>query len=107
VVLIPFSGLATSSTAVRTWKRAGSAYHHVLDPRTGLPVEPVWRTVTVAAATCVDANTASTAALVRGRAAVGWLDGLGLPSRLVDATGRVHRVASWPADGGGHGEERG
>jgi thiamine biosynthesis lipoprotein len=107
VVRMHGGGLATSSTAVRTWKRAGAAYHHVLDPRTGLPVEPVWRTVTVTAATCVDANTASTAALVRGRAAVGWLDGLGLPSRLVDATGQVHRVAGWPADGDGRGEERG
>ena len=67
-------GLATSSTAVRRWRRGGEAYHHVLDPRTGLPAEPVWRTVTVAAASCVDANTASTAAIVRGpgRPATGW-----------------------------------
>jgi thiamine biosynthesis lipoprotein len=91
-------GLATSSTAVRRWRRGGTAYHHVLDPRTGLPAEPVWRTVTVTAATCVDANTASTAAIVRGRPALGWLARLGLPSRLVGADGAVRRVAGWPAD---------
>jgi thiamine biosynthesis lipoprotein len=107
VVRMHGGGLATSSTAVRTWKRAGRAYHHVLDPRTGLPVEPVWRTVTVTAASCIDANTASTAALVRGTAAVGWLRELGLPSRLVTATGHVHRVAGWPADSSERGEERG
>jgi thiamine biosynthesis lipoprotein len=70
----------------------------VLDPRTGLPAEPVWRTVTVTAASCVDANTASTAAIVRGRRAPEWLAALGLPSRLVDESGEVHRLAGWPAD---------
>jgi FAD:protein FMN transferase len=104
VVRMHGGGLATSSTAVRRWRRGGEAFHHVLDPRTGLPAEPVWRTVTVTAASCVDANTASTASIVRGRAAVGWLSELGLPSRLVSATGEVCRVAGWPADSG---EERG
>jgi len=98
VVRMHGGGLATSSTAVRRWRRGGTAYHHVLDPRTGLPAEPVWRTVTVTAASCVDANTASTAAIVRGRRAPDWLAALGLPSRLVDESGAVHRVAGWPAD---------
>jgi thiamine biosynthesis lipoprotein len=104
VIRMHGGGLATSSTAVRRWRRAGSDYHHVLDPRTGLPAEPVWRTVTVTAATCVDANTASTAAVVRGRGAPDWLAALGLPSRLVDAAGAVHRVAGWPVD---HEETKG
>jgi thiamine biosynthesis lipoprotein len=98
VVRIHGGGLATSSTAVRCWRRGDTAYHHVLDPRTGLPAEPVWRTVTVTAASCVDANTASTAAIVRGRPALHWLAALGLPSRLVGADGTVHRVAGWPAN---------
>ncbi|MFL6131086.1 MAG: FAD:protein FMN transferase [Mycobacteriales bacterium] len=98
VVRLHGGGLATSSTVVRRWRRGGRAYHHVLDPRTGLPAEPVWRTVTVTAASCVEANTASTAAIVRGRAALGWLARLGLPSRLVDSAGTVHRVAGWPPD---------
>lgn len=107
VVRMHGGGLATSSTAVRTWRRGGERMHHVLDPRTGRPAEPVWRTVTVTAASCVDANTASTAALVRGRTAPAWLAALGLPSRLVDATGAVLRVAGWPADVSGQEEERG
>jgi len=98
LVAIRDGGLATSSTKARRWQRGGDVLHHILDPRTGLPAEPVWRTVSVAAATCADANAASTAAVVRGRAALGWLARLGLPSRLVDTTGAVFTVAGWPED---------
>jgi thiamine biosynthesis lipoprotein ApbE len=98
LVAIRDGGLATSSTHARRWQRGGDVLHHILDPRTGLPAEPVWRTVSVAAATCADANAASTAAVIRGRAALGWLARLGLPSRLVDATGAVFTVAGWPED---------
>ena len=98
LVAIRDGGLATSSTKARRWQRGGDVLHHILDPRTGLPAEPVWRTVSVAAGTCADANAASTAAVIRGRAALGWLARLGLPSRLVDATGAVFTVAGWPED---------
>jgi len=98
LVAIRDGGLATSSTRARRWQRGGDVLHHILDPRTGLPAEPVWRTVSVAAGTCADANAASTAAVIRGRAALGWLAKLGLPSRLVDATGAVFTVAGWPED---------
>src|SRR5579859_7159337 len=98
LIAIRDGGLATSSTKARRWQRGGDVLHHILDPRTGLPAEPVWRTVSVAAGTCVDANAASTAAVIRGRAALGWLAGLGLPARLVDATGVVFTVAGWPQD---------
>ncbi len=98
LVAIRDGGLATSSTTARRWQRGGDVLHHILDPRTALPAEPVWRTVSVAAGTCADANAASTAAVIRGRAALGWLARLGLPSRLVDATGVVFTVAGWPDD---------
>ena len=78
--------------------------HHILDPRTGLPAEPVWRTVSVAAGTCADANAASTAAVIRGRRALGWLAQLGLLARLVDTTGVVFTVAGWPDER--HPDER-
>jgi thiamine biosynthesis lipoprotein ApbE len=100
LVAIRDGGLATSSTTARRWQRGGDVLHHILDPRTGLPAEPVWRTVSVAAGTCADANAASTAAVIRGRAALGWLAKLGLPSRLVDETGVVFTVAGWPDDTG-------
>ncbi len=96
LIAIRDGGLATSSTAARRWQRGGDVLHHILDPRTGLPAEPVWRTVSVTAGSCADANAASTAAVIRGRRALGWLAGLGLPARLVDATGVVFTVAGWP-----------
>jgi thiamine biosynthesis lipoprotein len=96
-IAIRDGGLATSSTAARRWRRGGDVLHHILDPRTSLPAEPVWRTVSVTAGSCADANAASTAAIIRGRRALGWLARLGLPARLVDATGAVFTVAGWPA----------
>ena len=71
VVAIATGGLATSSTIVRRWRAGSVELHHIVDPRTGRPAESVWRTATVAAASCVDANTASTAAIVLGRRRAG------------------------------------
>ena len=98
LIAIRDGGLATSSTAARRWQRGGDVLHHILDPRTGLPAEPVWRTVSVTAGSCADANAASTAAVIRGHRAPGWLTRLGLPARLIDATGAVFTVAGWPRD---------
>jgi thiamine biosynthesis lipoprotein len=98
VVAIRDGGLATSSTTARRWQRGGDVLHHILDPRTGLPAAPVWRTVSVAAASCADANTAATAAVIRGRQAPAWLASLSLPARLVEPDGTVLTVAGWPAD---------
>ena len=98
VVAIREGGLATSSTTARRWRRGGDVLHHILDPRTGLPARVHWRTVSVAAATCVDANTASTAAIIRGSQALDWLSELGLPARLVDTGGTVRTVGGWPAE---------
>jgi thiamine biosynthesis lipoprotein len=95
-ISIRSGGIATSSTTVRTWTRGGVVLHHIIDPATGLPSDGRWRTATVVAASCVDANIASTAAIVMGDAAVGWLDANGLPARLVDRDGSVHRVSGWP-----------
>jgi len=97
LIAISGGGLATSSTAARRWRHGGDVLHHILDPRTGLPAEPVWRTVSVTAASCADANTASTAAIIRGHRAPGWLKEIGLPARLVAQDGTVQTVAGWPA----------
>ena len=97
VVAIHGGALATSGTASRRWTRGGIALHHLIDPRTGLPADGPWRTASVVAATCVDANTAATAAIVRGRSAVPWLEGLGLATRLVSTYGEIVRIAGWPA----------
>ena len=99
-VLVRDGGLATSGTAVRSWRRGAARLHHIIVPGTGLPARSCWRAVSVAAATCVSANTASTAAIIRGERAAGWLAGLGLPARLVRHDGAAVTVAGWPADPG-------
>lgn len=91
-------GLATSSLAVRTIELPGGAVTHIVDPRSGLPVRGPWRTVSVAAGSCVDANAASTAAIVCGPGAVGWLAERRLPARLAHVDGWETTVAGWPAD---------
>jgi thiamine biosynthesis lipoprotein ApbE len=98
VVAIHSGGLATSSTAARRWRRGGDVLHHILDPRSGLPAALVWRTVSVAAATCTGANTASTAAIIRGAAAPAWLASLGVAARLVAESGAVRTVGGWPPE---------
>jgi thiamine biosynthesis lipoprotein ApbE len=100
-VAIAAGGLATSSTEVRRWRRGGAAMHHIIDPTTGRPVADTWRTVSVAAADCTDANIACTATLVRPFEAPAWLEQLGLPARLVDRRGRVRRIGAWPATDAG------
>ena len=97
VVAVAAGGLATSSTTVRRWRTTEGIAHHVVDPRTGRPAPEVWRTVSVAAASCVDANVASTAAIVLGEEAPRWLRARGLPARLVRPDGRTTFTPGWPA----------
>ncbi len=98
-IALSSGGLATSSTTARRWHMPWGTVHHLVDPATGTSTTGPWRTVTVAAASCLDANTASTAAIVKGSQAEDWLRRLGLPSRLVASEGRAHHLAGWPRDG--------
>jgi thiamine biosynthesis lipoprotein len=106
-IAIRSGGLATSSTAVRRWSHAGRTMHHIVDPVTGSPVRNTWRTVSVAAANCADANIATTAALVRAAAAPAWLASNGLPARLLACDGRVTLIGGWPEREPCCGEHRG
>jgi thiamine biosynthesis lipoprotein len=92
-------GLATSTTLVRRWQTATGPQHHLLDPRTGRPVPGVLRSATAVGDSCVAANTASTAALVLGDAAVPWLESHDVSARLVRADGSVVRTGDWPSSG--------
>jgi len=96
VICVPAGGVATSSTTVRRWSRGGELLHHIIDPKTSLPTAGPYRTVTVVAATCLDANTASTAAIVHGDAAIEWLTSWHLPARLVENDGTIHYIGPWP-----------
>jgi thiamine biosynthesis lipoprotein len=89
-------GLATSGTSVRRWTRGDQQLHHVIDPASGWPAPAVWRTVSVAAGSCVDANIASTAAIVLGHDAPRWLSHQGLPARLVQPNSKVTLLGGWP-----------
>jgi len=95
-VSIASGGIATSGTTVRRWQRGGVALHHIIDPATGLPASARWRTATVAAGSCVDANIASTAAIVMGDRATAWLRANRMTARLVRTDGSIHRLAGWP-----------
>jgi FAD:protein FMN transferase len=96
-VAIHSGGLATSSTTVRRWSHEGRTMHHILDPATGNPANTCWRTVSVAAESCAEANIACTASLVRGRSALDWLAELELPARLQEQDGSVTTIGHWPA----------
>jgi thiamine biosynthesis lipoprotein len=99
LVALRDGGLASSSTAVRRWRAGEAELHHVVDPRTGRPAVTPWRTASVAAATCVEANVAATAALILGDEAPAWLQDRRLPSRLVPRQGGPAVVAGgWPAE---------
>jgi FAD:protein FMN transferase len=96
VVAIGAGGLATSCPSVRGWRRGDQAMHHIVVPSTGQPAAIYWAAVSVAAATCVDANIASTASIIRGRPAQQWLQSLSLPARLAKPDGRVVTTGGWP-----------
>jgi FAD:protein FMN transferase len=96
VVRLTSGAMATSSTTVRRWTQDGVQRHHLVDPATGKPAVSPWRTATVAAGSCVDANTVATAAIVKADRAPDWLAAVGLPTRLVAADGRLLRLNRWP-----------
>lgn len=98
MVALDRGGLATSSTQVRRWTHRGVRRHHLLDPRTGQPVDETWRTVTAVGETCVAANTATTTALVLGPDAPDWLESRHVTARLVARDGAVRTVGAWPEE---------
>ena len=75
--------LATSGDAHRYLVRDGVRYSHILDPRTGWPVEDPPRSVTVAAPTCSEAGLVSTLAMLHGQAAEDFLDREGVKAWVI------------------------
>lgn len=93
----PGSAICIESGGVATSSRHGTrGRDHVIDPLSGTPARGHYRTATVAAASCTEANAASTATLVRTRGARAWLELRGLPGRLVDDSGQVSLTGGWP-----------
>ena len=100
-ITISSGGLASSGIGVRNWRLGEHEVHHIVDPATGLSALPCWRTVSVTAATCTQANAASTAAMVLGESALDWLEHRSLPARLVRLDGTVVHTNGWPIPGTG------
>jgi len=71
-------GVATSGDARRYVMHEGRRLGHILDPRTGWPVEGAPRSVTVFAATCLEAGTLATFAILHGPDARAFLDAQGV-----------------------------
>ena len=97
-VALRSGGLASSGTAVRRWLNGREAVHHIIDPSTGYAATSPWVLVSAVANSCLFANAATTAAIVRGNEALAWLERVELPARLVDAEGQVLRMNGWPED---------
>ncbi|MGG5257426.1 FAD:protein FMN transferase [Phycicoccus avicenniae] len=96
-VVVGAGGLATSSTSARRWRRGGRQWHHLVDPRSGTPASGPWRTVTALGHTAAAANTASTAAVVLGTDALGWLQAHDVAARLVGHDGTIATTPAWDA----------
>ncbi len=91
---------ATSSTQRRTWRTSTGGRHHVIDPRTGHSANTPWAQVTCAGATSLEANAATTAALVLGVEAPKWLDARAIPARLDGTDGSLVTTSGWPLPNG-------
>jgi thiamine biosynthesis lipoprotein len=78
VVNLRRGGLATSGDTRRYVLRDGKRYSHILDARTGWPVENAPHSVTVTADTCSQAGALSTLAMLQGANARQFLEASGV-----------------------------
>ena len=78
--------LASSGDYERFMEVDGKRYSHLLDPRTGWPVEGL-AGVSVVADQCLVAGTATTIGMLKGRDGVRWLRQLGLPHLWIRGDG--------------------
>lgn len=84
--------IATTSRALRTWRRGTSVEHHVIDPRTSRPARTPWISATVVAGRAVVAEPLAKAALLATTpaAASTLLAEHGATGVLVDGDGALH-----------------
>ncbi|MEP6892403.1 MAG: FAD:protein FMN transferase [Gaiellaceae bacterium] len=99
IVPLTSGALATSSSVRRRWQQGNKPRHHLLDPRTGEPTRSGLREVTVAAATCAQAEVAAKAIFVLGPTlGPAFAVRHGLAARLVCDDGRRIAAGAWPAN---------
>jgi len=73
-VALGAGGLATSSTARRRWVAGGREVSHLIDPRTGCPVESPVVSATVTAATALEAEAGAKAVVLLGADGLVWAE---------------------------------
>ncbi len=94
-VRVVTGGLATSGSGRRRWRRNGNWHHHLIDPSTGESAVSPWEQVTVAGATCLDADVAAKAAFLAGVNGPAWLEDRELPGRFVATEGATVETTRW------------
>ncbi|MDE1901117.1 MAG: FAD:protein FMN transferase [Alphaproteobacteria bacterium] len=87
VVTLSRGGLATSGNYERCLRIDGKRYGHILNPKTGWPVQGL-SSVTVAAPECMVAGSLTTIAVLKGDAGIEWLSNTGMPHRWIDESGQ-------------------
>ena len=98
VATVPVSAgaVATSGDYERFIEVEGVRHCHVLDPRTGRSARGL-QSVSVHAASCLVAGSATTIAMLKGRAGIDWLREIGVPFIAVRDDASV--VNHWPRSG--------
>jgi thiamine biosynthesis lipoprotein len=82
-------GIASSGNYERFWELGGKRYGHILNPRTGWPVEgPL--SVTVLADSCLEAGLTATIAMLKGEEGAAWLNTTSLPHLYIGANGALN-----------------
>ena len=89
VVELRSGAIASSGDYERYFEQDGRRYSHILDPRSGWPVQGGSASVSVVADRCLLAGTATTIALLKGAQGPAWLGELGLPWLAIGADGHV------------------
>jgi thiamine biosynthesis lipoprotein len=97
-ITLRHGGIATSSTATRTWRVGERVVNHIVDPRTGRCARGLYTTATVSASDCLTANAFATAALLWNEDASYHIAQAGWSARLVRRDGSLEFVGGWPDD---------
>ncbi len=97
-VVLRDQAIATSTTSARRWRRGGRWLNHLIDPRTGQPVESNVISVSVIAPSATSADVYAKSALLLGpREGARLLGEQGFAGLFVGSDGHVVHAVDWPS----------